>query len=352
MARLSRAEVIDPNEINVVHVIHRTVRRCFLLGYDRESGKNFDHRKDWIENLLARFAAQFGIDLLCYSILSNHYHLILRTRPDVVATWNDTEVARRWLTICPPRKVNGQPAAPTEAELNSIRCCPTKLTEIRQRLSSVSWWMRLLGQRTAQQANREEGEAGRFWQDRYRAIRLIDEESLVACAAYVDLNPIRAAVAETLETSNHSSVQRRIVALQQVSNENASSTQPRRDAFLANLFLDETDGAAGSITSASGLRCSDKGFLPLRINSYLELLDWTARRIAAGKQGTTPAEMPPILQRLGLEASNWHELVCSFEQNFIHVAGRCDRVTVMRSHQTHRRFRLRPAARMLLPGRV
>ena len=99
MVRLSRAEVIDPNEVSVVHVINRTVRRCILLGDDPISGKNFDHRKLWIETLLEQFAAQFGIDLLAFSLLSNHYHLILRTRPDVVASWDDTEVARRWLMI-------------------------------------------------------------------------------------------------------------------------------------------------------------------------------------------------------------------------------------------------------------
>ena len=85
MARLSRAEVIDPNEVTVVHVINRTVRCCFLLGDDPISGKNFDHRKLWIEGLLEQFAARFGIDLLAFSLLSNHFHLIFRTRPDVVA---------------------------------------------------------------------------------------------------------------------------------------------------------------------------------------------------------------------------------------------------------------------------
>ena len=76
--------------------------------------------------------------------------------------------------------------------------------------------MRLLCQRVAQRANHEEEENGRFFQDRYRATRLVDEASLLACAAYVDLNPIRAAICQTLETSDHTSVQRRIAALRDV----------------------------------------------------------------------------------------------------------------------------------------
>ena len=95
MARLARVEVFAADEVAVVHVMNRVVRRCFLLGDDPITGKNYDHRKVWIEDLLQRFAAAFGIDLLIFAILSNHFHLILRSRPDVVATWDDTEVARR-----------------------------------------------------------------------------------------------------------------------------------------------------------------------------------------------------------------------------------------------------------------
>ena len=350
MSRLCRAEVIDPHEVNVVHVINRTVRRCFLFGDDPLSGKNFDHRKDWIEELLQHFAACFGIDLLCYSILSNHYHLILRTRPDVVDSWDETEVARRWLMICPPRKIADKPAEPTEAELNSIRGCPVRVAEIRQRLSSVSWWMRLLNQRVAQRANKEENEKGRFWQDRYRAIRLIDEESLVACAAYVELNPIRAAIAATLEESDYTSVKRRIETERHVARGEACSPPSQRDAFLSRVELNEAEGPIGPQPSQSGHRCSEKGFLPMTTRQYLELLDWTARKAVPGKRGSTPRDTPPVLKRLGLEESRWCELIRSFEETFCHVAGRTDRVSVLRSHLTGRRFRMRPSASALLPS--
>lgn len=95
MSRLARGEVFCPDEIAIVHVMNRVVRRCFLLGDDPVTGKNYDHRKQWIETLLKRFSANFGIDLLGFAILSNHFHLILRSRPDVVATWDDDEIARR-----------------------------------------------------------------------------------------------------------------------------------------------------------------------------------------------------------------------------------------------------------------
>ncbi len=139
MARLARVEVFAPDEIAIVHVLNRTVRRCFLLGNDPITGKNFDHRKLWMEDELAHLAKNLGIDLLCYAILSNHFHLVLRSRPDVVAAWDDSEVARRWLMLCPKRRdADNRPQMPNEFELNMIRNDPVRLKEIRSRLSDIS----------------------------------------------------------------------------------------------------------------------------------------------------------------------------------------------------------------------
>ena len=141
MARLARVEVFSADEVAVVHVMNRVVRRCFLLGDDPVTGKNYDHRKIWIEDLLKRFAAAFGIDLLSFAILSNHFHLILRSRPDVVATWDDSEVARRWLMLCPVRKTAEHlPEDPNEPELDSIRngsSNPTRANAVAKLAGSI-----------------------------------------------------------------------------------------------------------------------------------------------------------------------------------------------------------------------
>ncbi len=130
MVRLARAEVFDPNENTVAHVYNRTVRRCFLMGDDAVSGKNFDHRKVWIEEYLQQFAAAFGIDLLGFALLSNHFHLILRSRPDVVATWDDREVARRWLMLCPHRRSADSAALPpTVSDFGKLFCAVVERPE-------------------------------------------------------------------------------------------------------------------------------------------------------------------------------------------------------------------------------
>lgn len=350
MARTKRRDVFSPDEIAVVHVMNRTTRRCFLFGDDRLSGRNFDHRKVWVEDRLKLLASQFGIDLLCYTVLSNHFHLVLRSRPDVVCTWDDTEVARRWLTLCPVQKdESGRAIEPTDAELNSIRNDKLSLAQIRRRLSDISWWMRLFCQNIAQRANLEERETGKFFQARFKATRLLDETSILACAAYVDLNPIRAALAETLEGSQFTSIQKRLLDLKASAGEPIAASEQRSAAsFLAPVDLNEASDRIGSCPHPHGHRCSDKGFLPMTVAAYAEMLDWTARQIRGDKRGATPAGLAPIFDRLGIHRETWIELVREFGRLFYVVAGQPHQIDTHQSPNGARRFRTRAAARDLL----
>ena len=272
-----------------------------------------------------------------------HFHLVLRSRPDVVATWDDHEVARRWLLLCPVRKnPDGTAKEPNQSERNAICNDPARLAEVRRRLSDISWWMRLLCQKIATRANAEDGEQGKFWQARFRAVRLLDEESLLACAAYVDLNPIRAALAESLEASDFTSVQRRLQALQ-------GGEAAQADAFLAPLFIDEAVDAIGPCPAANGKRCSDKGFLPTPLADYLQLLDWTARQTVTGNRGIPPSQ-PPILDRLSLDPKTWCELVGNFGRLFYHVAGTPQTVDSCRGRVKQRRFHVRQRMRQIMAG--
>ncbi len=399
MARLARVEAFAPDEIAVVHVMNRVVRRCFLMGIDDVTGKNYDHRKAWIENELKRLAARFGIDLLAFAIMSNHFHLILRSRPDVVETWDDTEVARRWLMLCPYRTCpDGQAAEPTDLELNSIRLDADKVIAIRSRLSDISWWMRLLSQKIAQRANAEDEMSGKFWQSRYRAVRLIDEAAILACAAYVDLNPIRAAMAKSIDESQFTSARLRLRA----SNESIEDT-PRRidvasspasqnptclrsqesssletlneemscrtseeptahselsrnlakhpisiDSFLAPLEIDERNDPLGPRPSRRSPRCSDKGFLAMSTLAYLELLDWTARQIIFGKDKFIPPIAPQVFENLKLKPAVWCELVTQFGRLFSVIAGQPSHIDGYRSRLRKRRYHVRQATRELL----
>ncbi len=174
MARRNRAEVVVAEEIGVYHCMQRVVRRAFLCGVDPLSGNSYDHRRTWIRDRLESLAGLFGVEIAAFAVLSNHVHVILRNRPDVVALWSDQEVARRWLALFPgrvatkpeptsfpaafpglsaeqerslstanPASPPGQePVDPLEQAVAMMVADPALMATLRGRLSSLSWFMR------------------------------------------------------------------------------------------------------------------------------------------------------------------------------------------------------------------
>ena len=162
-----RHEIVDHDQIGVYHCVVRCVRRAFLCGVDFASGRNLDHRKAWIRERLQQLASIFGIEVCGYAVMSNHLHVVARIRPDLVQSWTDEEVALRWRRLFPTRdEATGQPTEPQDHDLAMITSNPPRVAEIRDRLSSLSWFMRALNEPIARRANREDQCTGRFLKDR------------------------------------------------------------------------------------------------------------------------------------------------------------------------------------------
>jgi len=338
---------VREGEVGVYHCWARCVRRAFLCGVDPLSGQNHDHRRDWLIALQRRLAALFGVEICFHAQMSNHMHVIVRTRPDVVAQWTDDEVARRYLLINRlVRSSDGSPSAePTSAEIAVRTADPEHVALMRTSLASVSRLMGAVCEHVARRANREDRCGGRFWEGRFQCRSLEDEAAIFVCGIYVDLNPIRAGEVQTPEESTHTSARDRIDALRARSTRTCTPEPSCRerapDDWLCELALQE--GADVDLArlnqagSAEGYRVSDKGLLPVGVAEYLTLLDWTGRCVVAGKHGAIPAHCAPILERLGIAASLWTELVTRFDQLFGAIVGRAARLQ-QRAAESGRRW--------------
>jgi hypothetical protein len=222
----------------------------------------------------------------------------------------------------------------------SIANSPVEVKKIRLRLSDISWWMRILCQKIGTRANQDDKENGKFFQGRFKAVRLLDDEAVLACSTYVDLNPIRASMAKNIEKSEFTSGKFRY----QSAKATAAGVASDADSFLSPIELKSLKNDTGPKPSKSKRRCSDKGVLPLSSLDYLQLLDLTARMHRSDKSGFTPNGLAPLLERLGIEVVDWQRLTKDFGRMFSQVAGKAQTVSDMRSLKTHRRFYLKRLA--------
>ena len=285
------------------HCVSRCVRRAFLCGYDKLSEKPYEHRRGWIEDRLAELQRIFAIDVSAYAIMSNHTHVVLHVDAEATKAWNTREVIERWLQLYKGPLLIQRFAAGEAlggAELDQV----DQFAEVRRaRLMDISWFMRCLNEHIARRANEEDGCTGRFWEGRFRSQALLDEKALLACMAYVDLNPIRAKMAETPESSDYTSIQQRIrLALgKEPPGEKRSTIELM--PFVGDLREEMPKG------------------VPFHLNDYLELVDWTGRALVAGKRGAIPEDLPPILQRLQFDPKHWLFMTDQFESRLKGLVG-------------------------------
>jgi len=294
------------------------------------TGIDYEYRRDWIRDFEERLAGLFGIEVGFHAELSNHIHLVVRTRPDVVETWSDTDVVRRWLVISHLTKSrDGQPREISPARIALEMAMPGRVDALRSRLANPSFFMAALCEHVGRRSNREDQCGGTFWEDRYKCRALTDEAAILVCGIYVDLNQIRAGEAFTPESSTHTSACDRIRS--QLRRQSAAVDSPAEtmaaielpDGWLCELTIDESPSplASSARCAATPRRASDKGMLPITIDDYLELLDASGRILRDDKAGAIPAHLAPILQRLGIRTSVWSELVENYQDWFGHVVG-------------------------------
>jgi putative transposase len=345
---LPRSKYVREGQEGVYHCFSRCVRRAFLCGFDTLTGRDFSHRKAWLVDRLRYLAAIFAIEVCAYAVMDTHYHTILRTRPDIVASWSDREVATRWLTLFPRhRDLRGTPIPPAEKEICALADCPERIAELRKRLCSLSWFMGRLNEYIARAANKEDGVKGRFWEARFKCQALLDEAAIAACMVYVDLNPIRAGVAGIPEESDFTSIQERIRAWQketmitgsvpgEVAPDMQSASFGRDMRMLENAgeisnpvregisgMRNSLDGAAFSASWLCPIQSDSerRGILQMTTAEYFDLVDKSGRMTRSDKGGAMDADLAPMLLRIGANPEAWLETISRFGSKFCLAAG-------------------------------
>jgi len=345
---LPRSSYVQEGREGVYHCFSRCVRRAFLCGFDTLTGRDFSHRKAWLVDRLRYLGAVFAIEVCAYAVLETHYHTILRTRPDIVASWSDREVATRWLTLFPRHHGPGGAAIPpVEQDIRALADCPERIAVLRLRLCSLSWFMGRLNEFLARAANKEDGVKGRFWEARFKCQALLDEAAIAACMVYVDLNPIRAGLAETPEESDFTSIQERIRAWQKetvttaaVPGEAAQDIRsgtfgkdrrmPERAGEISSPVPGQNSATSPSIDGAAlsafwlcpiPSDSQRRGILHMTTAEYIDLVDRSGRILRSDKRGAIEADLAPILLRIGVNPDAWPETISRFGSKFRLAAG-------------------------------
>ncbi|GAB3480152.1 transposase [Marinomonas epiphytica] len=311
---LPRKQQICLEDTPYYHCVSRCVRRAYLCGEDPLTGVSYEHRREWVEKRLLYLSSVFAIDICAYAVMSNHIHVVVKVDSEKANAWSTIEVFNRWHKLHKANNIaqaflSGQDISQDVADL-----AEEYSNLYRSRLTDISWFMRELNEPIARLANKEDDCTGHFWEGRFKSQALLDEAALIACMAYVDLNPVRSKLCSSPENSEFTSVKRRIDALK-------LNVQPK----LLYPFVGNS-------------RESMPNGIEFELKAYLELLDLTGRLLRDGKKGVVDASLQPILQRLHITFESWQQITAEFETKTGRLVGHAATIgSYCEKHHWHRK---------------
>ena len=326
----ARSEQVSLADTPFYHCYSRCVRRAFLCGVDRESGADYSHRKAWIVARMRQLVSVFCLDICAYAVMDNHYHVVLRVDTESAEDLSVSEVLIRWSSLFSgsvliQRYLSSERDAMSDGEIAEVHALAE---ELRERLVDISWFMRCLNEFIARMANKEDGCKGRFWEGRFKSQALLDEVAVLACMTYVDLNPVRAGLADSPEESAFTSIQERIHEHQAQQIIEVEETAPAVNNQSDSVILDSSSGSSSAELPIQPLLAfigNERQDQPKGINfsldDYLQLADWTGRAIVEGKRGAIPDGLPLILTRLQVHPDQWVDTVKQFHKHYPRMAG-------------------------------
>jgi REP element-mobilizing transposase RayT len=299
MMAVPRAKLVDPQLTCWYHCISKCVRGELLL--DRV-------RKQWIQDRLEELVGIFAIEVAGFSVLDNHFHLLLHLNPKAPERWSKADVLRRWAQLHPPRDARRRPLQRLERWIREKESDDRFVDTVRKRLVDLGWFMKSLKEPLSRLANQQDKKEGTFWSARYQSIAVLDEAALLATCIYIDLNPLAAGLVPSPEQALFTSLALRLAPARQEGRlEDLRSAQISTAAGLRRsrglekgLWLCPLEDRREQGAEKSGLLAG------LSLGSYLMLLDETSRLLRPGKARVNPAA-DPLLDRLGTTRQAWEK---------------------------------------------
>ena len=353
----ARKYTVQENFSAHYHIINRCVQRVFLMGLDPLTGISYEHRKEWFMERLIYLNGVFTVEVGGYTLMSNHYHINLKTRPDLTEKLTDSEIANRWFLLYPPKikKCIVSEADQISAHVANLLQSPEKLKEYRKRLGSLSWFMKSINEYIARKGNAETNCTGKFWSGRFKSKLSTTASSTLAVQTYIDLNPIRAEIADTPENSEYTSAYDRIhqdqdrKKLKEVFILHKKNKKKNQERNMNKTFTPEQKVDISLLfknrNKAKWLSPFYKGenhenpFFRITQNEYLELLDWTGREIMADKKGAIPIHLKPIFARLEINHNQWIDSLKNYDKWFFRIVGKVSKAWEMLTESTSKWFK-------------
>jgi REP element-mobilizing transposase RayT len=342
----ARSTQISLQDTTYYHCISRCVRRAFLCGNDKYSGKSFEHRRLWLVERIRLVNQVFAIDTCAYAVMSNHYHLVLKVDESSAKGWSNEEVVKRWTTLYKAPVLVNRWLVGEKKTVAENKAALAIISLWRERLTDISWFMRNINEYIARQANKEERCKGRFWEGRFKSQALLDEKAVLSCMAYVDLNPLRAGMVNTVEDSKFTSVYERIhskASEGDVNNEEENANEADGEfkpdinqkyfsksrltkqnflGFLGN-YREVCPQAQSNSQLQSNSQYSTQSAVGIEFSllDYLELLDTLGRVVRPDKTGFIAPCSSNILDVLNMNTDEWKAMSSFFGSRFCCAVG-------------------------------
>ncbi|MEL0658165.1 transposase [Psychromonas arctica] len=310
----SRQSQVSLSDTPYYHCISRCVRRAYLCGEDKYTEKSFEHRRQWVVERMHYLASLFNIDICAYAIMSNHYHLVLHIDEALNESLSHEEICYRWCQLySKPILVERWQSEQIVSEAEN-KAALAIIEGWRGRLVDISWFMRCLNEFIARKANKEDECSGRFWEGRFKSQALLDEDALLTCMAYVDLNPVRAKMTVSVETSEYTSAYERLLPCKKV------GVAQQQEKPLEYTFTKKPLFGFVGDESQHNSENNIPG-IPFSLLDYIELVDWSGRIIREDKRGAISNQRPRLLSMLGLDDDTWLSLASNFGKDYHGAVG-------------------------------